>query len=157
LVVGFIVGWQRLGIHFGSGVIGLAIAIGTIVPLLALRVMGAMGRPLVGSREWADLCQWKDATSPRPGWIPPQRCQLAETAPSGPQGLHEIKLGGFPMSARIERGNVQLLTRRNPLVYFSQCAPSSIAPRTAATSAGQSRIKAASGQIASSIWIVMRE
>jgi ATP-dependent DNA ligase len=49
--------------------------------------------------------------SPLPRWIPPQLCQLVETAPSGPEWLHEIKLDGFRMSARIERGNVQLLTR----------------------------------------------
>src|SRR5271156_845684 len=49
--------------------------------------------------------------SPLPGRIPPQLCQPVETAPSGPQWLHEIKLDGFRMSARIERGRVQLLTR----------------------------------------------
>ena len=41
----------------------------------------------------------------------PQLGQLVDTAPSGSQGLHEIKLDGFRMSARIERGRVQLLTR----------------------------------------------
>jgi len=51
------------------------------------------------------------ATSPLPRWIPPQLCQPVEIAPSGPQWLHEIKLDGFRMSARIERGRVQLLTR----------------------------------------------
>jgi ATP-dependent DNA ligase len=49
--------------------------------------------------------------APLPRWIPPQLCQLVETAPSGPQWLHEIKLDGFRMSARIERGQVRLLTR----------------------------------------------
>ena len=49
--------------------------------------------------------------SPLPRWIPPQLCQLVEAAPSGPQWLHEIKLHGFRVSARIERGRVQLLTR----------------------------------------------
>ena len=39
----------------------------------------------------------KDASS-LPRWIPPQLCQLVETAPSGPQWLHEIKLDGFRMS-----------------------------------------------------------
>jgi DNA ligase D-like protein (predicted ligase) len=52
-----------------------------------------------------------DAASPVPRWIPPQLCQPVETAPSGPQWLHEIKLDGFRMSARIERGRAQLLTR----------------------------------------------
>ncbi len=43
--------------------------------------------------------------APLPRWIPPQLCQLR------PQWLHEIKLDGFRMSGRIERGRVQLLTR----------------------------------------------
>ena len=51
------------------------------------------------------------SASPVPRWIPPQLCQLVETAPSGPQWLHEIELDGFRMSARIERRRVQLLTR----------------------------------------------
>jgi bifunctional non-homologous end joining protein LigD len=52
--------------------------------------------------------------SPKPAlpqWIPPQLTQLVETAPSGPQWLHEIKLDGFRMAARIERGQARLLTR----------------------------------------------
>jgi ATP-dependent DNA ligase len=48
---------------------------------------------------------------PLPQWIPPQLTQLVETAPSGPQWLHEIKLDGFRMAARIERGRATLLTR----------------------------------------------
>src|SRR5271157_2066279 len=52
-----------------------------------------------------------DAASPLPDWIPPQLCQPVETAPSGPQWLHEIKLDGFRMAARIDHGRVQLLTR----------------------------------------------
>ena len=48
---------------------------------------------------------------PLPQWIPPQLTQLVETAPSGPQWLHEIKLDGFRMAARIERGQAKLLTR----------------------------------------------
>ncbi len=51
------------------------------------------------------------AVSPPPRWIPPKLCQPVETAPSGPQWLHEIKLDGFRMAARIDRGRVQLLTR----------------------------------------------
>jgi ATP-dependent DNA ligase len=49
--------------------------------------------------------------SPFPQWIPPQLTQLVETAPSGPHWLHEIKLDGFRMSVRIERGQTKLLTR----------------------------------------------
>jgi ATP-dependent DNA ligase len=36
---------------------------------------------------------------------------LSDAAPSGPQWLHEIKLDGFRMAARIERGRPRLLTR----------------------------------------------
>ena len=53
----------------------------------------------------------KDAASTLPAWTPPQLCQPVETTPSGPQWLHEIRLDGFRMAARVERGRVQLLTR----------------------------------------------
>jgi ATP-dependent DNA ligase len=53
----------------------------------------------------------RQGASALPRWIPPQLCQPVEIASSGPQWLHEIKLDGFRMSARIERGRVQLLTR----------------------------------------------
>ena len=43
-----------------------------------------------------------------PAWIEPQLCLLVERAPSG---VHEIKLDGFRMAARIEHGRAQLLTR----------------------------------------------
>ncbi len=49
--------------------------------------------------------------APLPQWISPQLTQLSETAPSGPQWLHEIKLDGFRMAARIERRSARLLTR----------------------------------------------
>jgi DNA ligase D-like protein (predicted ligase) len=51
------------------------------------------------------------APSLLPSWIPPQLCQPVEKAPSGPQWLHEIKLDGFRMAARIDHGRAQLLTR----------------------------------------------
>jgi len=46
-----------------------------------------------------------------PQWISPQLTHLVETAPSGKQWLHEIKLDGFRMAVRIERGRAKLLTR----------------------------------------------
>jgi bifunctional non-homologous end joining protein LigD len=49
--------------------------------------------------------------APLPRWIPPQLTQLNATAPSGSQWIHEIKLDGFRMAARIDRGRAQLLTR----------------------------------------------
>jgi ATP-dependent DNA ligase len=38
--------------------------------------------------------------------------QLIEVAPSGPQWTYEIKLDGFRMAARIDRGQAKLLTHR---------------------------------------------
>jgi DNA ligase D-like protein (predicted ligase) len=48
---------------------------------------------------------------PLPRWIEPQLCKLATKAPSGAQWVHEIKLDGYRMAARIEDGRVKLLTR----------------------------------------------
>jgi bifunctional non-homologous end joining protein LigD len=48
---------------------------------------------------------------PLPQWTPPQLTQLVEAAPSGSKWLHEIKLDGFRMAGRIERGKARLLTR----------------------------------------------
>jgi hypothetical protein len=48
---------------------------------------------------------------PLPRWVAPQLSKLVEKAPTGAQWVHEIKFDGFRMAARIERGQVQLLTR----------------------------------------------
>jgi DNA ligase D-like protein (predicted ligase) len=46
-----------------------------------------------------------------PLFVPPQLTQPVEKPPSGPQWLHEIKLDGYRMAARIDNGRAQLLTR----------------------------------------------
>jgi ATP-dependent DNA ligase len=46
-----------------------------------------------------------------PDWIEPQLCKLVERAPSGDGWVHEIKLDGYRMATRIDRGDVRLLTR----------------------------------------------
>jgi bifunctional non-homologous end joining protein LigD len=46
-----------------------------------------------------------------PAFIPPQLSQPVEKPPSGPQWLHEIKLDGYRIAARIDERRVQLLTR----------------------------------------------
>src|SRR3984885_5572450 len=48
---------------------------------------------------------------PLPQFVPPQLSQLVEKPPSGPQWVHEIKLDGYRMAARIDNGHVRLLTR----------------------------------------------
>ena len=50
-------------------------------------------------------------TSP-PTWVKPQLAKLVETAPDGPDWLHEMKLDGYRMHARLDAGRVQILTRR---------------------------------------------
>jgi DNA ligase D-like protein (predicted ligase) len=46
-----------------------------------------------------------------PQFVPPQLSKLVEKPPSEPQWLHEIKLDGYRMAARVDDGRVQLLTR----------------------------------------------
>jgi DNA ligase D-like protein (predicted ligase) len=50
-------------------------------------------------------------TAGLPAWISPQLTQLVDAAPEGDQWLHEIKYDGFRMHARLDRGEVRLLTR----------------------------------------------
>src|SRR5438477_6125397 len=47
-----------------------------------------------------------------PAWIKPQLATLVKKAPDGPDWLHEIKLDGYRMHARLDAGRVQILTRR---------------------------------------------
>jgi DNA ligase D-like protein (predicted ligase) len=46
-----------------------------------------------------------------PRWIEAQLCKLVDKAPSGSDWVHEIKFDGYRMAARIDHGDVQLLTR----------------------------------------------
>jgi DNA ligase D-like protein (predicted ligase) len=46
-----------------------------------------------------------------PQFVTPQLYQPVERPPSGAQWLHEIKLDGYRLAARIDYGRVQLLTR----------------------------------------------
>jgi bifunctional non-homologous end joining protein LigD len=47
-----------------------------------------------------------------PTWVKPKLAKLVEKAPDGPDWLHEIKLDGYRMHARLDAGRVQILTRR---------------------------------------------
>jgi bifunctional non-homologous end joining protein LigD len=46
-----------------------------------------------------------------PEWIPPQLTQPVDAAQEGEEWLHEIKFAGYRMHARLDRGDVRLLTR----------------------------------------------
>ena len=61
-----------------------------------------MARPVAGRRS---------AAAALPEWIPPQLTRLVDAAAEGDQWLHEIKFDGYRMHARVDRGNVRLLTR----------------------------------------------
>jgi bifunctional non-homologous end joining protein LigD len=47
-----------------------------------------------------------------PEFVPLSLATLFDTAPSGADWLHEIKFDGYRMEARLERGGVRLLTRK---------------------------------------------
>src|SRR5437899_725573 len=47
-----------------------------------------------------------------PAWVKPQLAALVKKAPDGPDWLHEIKLDGYRMHARLDAGRVKILTRR---------------------------------------------
>jgi ATP-dependent DNA ligase len=51
------------------------------------------------------------ATAELPAWIKPQLCQLVREAPSGDGWAHELKFDGYRMHARLDQGDVRLLTR----------------------------------------------
>src|SRR5438132_10436823 len=47
-----------------------------------------------------------------PTWVKPQLAALVKTAPDGLDWLHEIKLDGYRMHARLDAGRVKIITRR---------------------------------------------
>src|ERR1700731_2287995 len=47
-----------------------------------------------------------------PTWIKPELAALVKKTPDGPDWLHEIKLDGYRMHARLDAGRVKILTRR---------------------------------------------
>ena len=63
--------------------------------------------------------------APLPQFVPPQLSQPVEKPPSGPQWVHEIKLDGFRMAARINSGRAQLLTRTG--LHWTDKYPSAVA------------------------------
>src|SRR5229473_2222253 len=47
-----------------------------------------------------------------PAWVKPQLAALVKKAPDGRDWLHEIKLDGYRMHARLDAGRVKIITRR---------------------------------------------
>jgi DNA ligase D-like protein (predicted ligase) len=52
-----------------------------------------------------------EANARLPAWVKPQLCQLVKQAPSGDEWSHELKFDGYRMHARLDRGDIRLLTR----------------------------------------------
>ena len=50
--------------------------------------------------------------APFPEFIPPQLAQLVDSAPEGDAWLHEVKIDGYRVAARIAGGKVRMFTRR---------------------------------------------
>jgi ATP-dependent DNA ligase len=46
-----------------------------------------------------------------PAWVKPQLTRLVTEAPSGDEWAHELKFDGYRMHARLDRGDIRLLTR----------------------------------------------
>ena len=54
----------------------------------------------------------KKSDPPLPAFVPFSLAMLYDTPPSGPNWIHEIKFDGYRLEARLDRGRVQLLTRK---------------------------------------------
>jgi bifunctional non-homologous end joining protein LigD len=54
----------------------------------------------------------KSPGDPLPDFVPPALATLRAAAPSGPGWLHEVKFDGYRIQARLDRGEVRLLTRK---------------------------------------------
>jgi bifunctional non-homologous end joining protein LigD len=52
------------------------------------------------------------ARDPLPDFVPPALATLRTVAPSGPGWIHEIKFDGYRIQARLDHGEVRLLTRK---------------------------------------------
>ena len=54
----------------------------------------------------------KSKGDPLPAFVQPQLAELHDAAPDNPAYVHEAKFDGYRLQARIDHGEVQLLTRK---------------------------------------------
>jgi len=54
----------------------------------------------------------KSGGAPLPDFVPPQLATLELQAPAGAGWVHEIKLDGYRIQARLDHGEARLLTRK---------------------------------------------
>src|SRR5438874_3795293 len=62
-------------------------------------------------RATAQRASRRVASTDVPTWTKPQLYRLVKQAPDGPEWLHEVKFDGYRTHARLDRGDVRLLTR----------------------------------------------
>lgn len=74
------------------------------------RLMRATARPL--TRQTAKRTLKSAAQAPLPTFVAPCLATLVDSAPDGSNWIHEIKFDGYRIQARLDRGNVRLLTRK---------------------------------------------
>src|SRR5262252_439332 len=67
--------------------------------------------PMARSSDRATMTRGVERTS-LPAFVKPQLCKLVEAPPQGPDWLHEIKLDGYRMHARLDAGSVKIMTQR---------------------------------------------
>jgi bifunctional non-homologous end joining protein LigD len=71
--------------------------------------MSSVGTPKRGRTRTSTLANRKP--DPLPAFVPPCLATLTDAPPEGQDWVHEIKLDGYRLQARIANGSVQLLTR----------------------------------------------
>jgi DNA ligase D-like protein (predicted ligase) len=67
---------------------------------------------VIGTRAGSTRAGRRQPRADLPGWVQSQLCKLVKDAPDGPEWLHEIKFDGYRMHARMDLGDVRLLTRK---------------------------------------------
>ena len=70
-----------------------------------------------------------EANARLPTWVKPQLCQLVKQAPSVDEWAHELKFDGYSMHARLDSGEIRLLTRTG-LNWTGKYPGIATAPRT---------------------------
>jgi hypothetical protein len=74
-------------------------------------------------------------TSRPPKWIKPQLTRLVDEAPTGGGWLHEIKYDGYRMHARLDGGDIRLLSRTCPSRHHGRFGAAALALAIARSSA----------------------
>src|SRR5262249_26474855 len=72
----------------------------------------AAGTGSGGSRKGSRKTDTRSGSAPLPDFVPPSLATLRAEAPTGPEWIHEIKFDGYRIQARLDHGEVRLLTRK---------------------------------------------